>query len=231
MKRFEFNELIEKAFSMGYEIGQKEFGAVKRENKRKKREWEAKEGEKVLNGSSFVLNHRSILKKYDNIVKGNVNESYKAKQRAATRLERLDSRIKEALYRHKYSPDQNLNDLINLRGDAEMDSFYEPNGKHKSNRKQKYVGKKSNEDEKRFYIESLNNSKLDSIKADKMIKEEIKKNHSNKGILDKKNLKRAGLALAGTAAAAGIAYGAKKLYDKKKKKKEAEKEQNKKAED
>ena len=44
MKRVDFNELIEKAFSMGYERAQKEFGAVKRENKKKKREWEIKSG-------------------------------------------------------------------------------------------------------------------------------------------------------------------------------------------
>ena len=37
MKKTEFNELIEKAFSLGYEEAQKEFGAVKRENKEKKR--------------------------------------------------------------------------------------------------------------------------------------------------------------------------------------------------
>ena len=44
MKKTEFNELIEKAFSMGYEIGQKEFGQVKRENKKKKRTYELLKG-------------------------------------------------------------------------------------------------------------------------------------------------------------------------------------------
>ena len=54
MKKTEFNELIEKAFSMGYEIGQKEFGAVKRENKKKKRAWEIKNGEFTYYGVSNV---------------------------------------------------------------------------------------------------------------------------------------------------------------------------------
>lgn len=44
MKRTDFNELIEKAFSMGYEEAQKEFGAVKRENKKKKRTYELLKG-------------------------------------------------------------------------------------------------------------------------------------------------------------------------------------------
>ena len=220
MKKIKFNELIEKAFSIGYEYAQKEFGAIKRENKKKKREWEGKEGEKVLNDSSFVLNHGHKLEKYNNMKEGDVNES-KAKQRAAMRLERIISRSKEDLRRHKYSPDQSLNDLINMRGDAEMDSFYKPN------RKQKYVGKESKNKTRAFYIKSLNNSKLDSIKVEKMIKEETKKKNFNKDTSTKKNLKKAGLALTATAAIAGTAYGAKKLYDKKKKK-EAEKEQNKK---
>ena len=45
MKRFEFNELIEKAFSMGYEYAQKEFG--NKENKRKRKEWEWNEADKI----------------------------------------------------------------------------------------------------------------------------------------------------------------------------------------
>ena len=216
MKKTEFNELIEKAFSMGYEEAQKEFGIVKRENKEKKRRWEAKEGEKVLNDPHFILDHGHKLKKYNNMKEG------EAKQRAATRLERIISRSK--VRRNKYSPDQSLNDLINMRGDEEMDFYYEPN------RKQKYVGKNKNKT-RDLYIKLLNNSKLDSIKADKMIKEETKKENFNKDTSTKKNLKKAGLALAGTAAVASAVYGAKKLYDKKKKKKEAEKEQNKEAED
>lgn len=63
MKKTDFNELIEKAFSMGYEEAQKEFGIVKRENKAKKRRWEAKEGEKVLNDPHFILDHGHKLKK------------------------------------------------------------------------------------------------------------------------------------------------------------------------
>ena len=216
MKKIEFNELIEKAFSMGYKYAQKEFGIVKKENKKKKREWEAKEGEKVLNDPLFIFDHGHKLEKYNNIKEGNVNES-KAKQRAATRLERIISRSK--VRGDKYSPDQSLNDLINKRGDEEMDSFYEPN------RKQKYVGKNK---KKRFYIKLLNNNKLDFIKAEKMKKEETKKENFNKDTLTKKNLKKAGLALAGTAAVVGTAYGIKKLHDKKKKREE---EQNKKEED
>ena len=42
MKRFEFNELIEKAFSMGYEEAQREFS--NRENKKKKRAYELLQG-------------------------------------------------------------------------------------------------------------------------------------------------------------------------------------------
>lgn len=36
MKKTEFNELIEKAFSMGYEMGQKEFGQVKKKIRKRK---------------------------------------------------------------------------------------------------------------------------------------------------------------------------------------------------
>jgi hypothetical protein len=47
-------ELIERAFCEGYEYAQKEFGAVKRENKKKKREWLEKLGKEK---SDSYLHH------------------------------------------------------------------------------------------------------------------------------------------------------------------------------
>lgn len=61
MKRIEFNELIEKAFSMGYEEAQKEFGIVKRENKKKKREWLEKLGKEKGNKKDRESNKFNIF--------------------------------------------------------------------------------------------------------------------------------------------------------------------------
>ena len=226
MKRIEFNELIEKAFSMGYKMGQKEFGAVKRENKKKKREWLEKLGkeETNYNGQEKVA-QRINDKEYWRQLKKNPFEAIKyiggPTREQINSVSKTDGNVNAGRYNIKYrrSGNETINDVINERlrekrgSDRDLEIFNKKKIKDIKDA-EKYDFKL----EKSYLKNQLKNKK-------NKLKEELEK---------KENLKKAGLALAGTAAAAGIAYGAKKLYDKRKKAREEakkNKEQNKKEED
>ena len=212
MKRFDFNELIEKAFSMGYEMGQKEFGAVKRENKKKKREWEIKDGDLSYYGARKVAERKFAPKNRKGYIP--TNKEVDSISDEDVKIHNSRGRIKyggnneEIIYRGR-----NINNIIDAK-----DKKLKTDGRQKL---KEYMdgGKRSLREYKEDGLLSIINDP-NSI---------FRRNKSTKSLK-----KKAGLALAGTAAAAGIAYGAKKLYDKRKKAREEakkNKEQNKKAED
>ena len=250
MKRIEFNELIEKAFSMGYEEAQKEFGAVKRENKKKKREWLRNKGEKESNSFINQALGDNVFEKQKKLL----NDRKKNPSISINDDDVFVSLGNKKKHSSKPSSGEGINDIIH-------NNELKKSGKNKSfdfddyndDLKYKYkIGKykKTSPEENKF--KNLKDKLKELSEENERINKNIQKSFENtkksfddianrrikavdrleniRNIRTKKNLKKAGLALAGTAAVASAVYGAKKLYDKKKEKKEQE-QQNKKAED
>lgn len=284
MKRFDFNELIEKAFCLGYEEAQKEFarkdyeGLTKRQKEalRQRRrdyakslnekrnsfrdqledfDWENPEAFNSISSKSGVAGGgvKSTIttetsrggrtgKAYKDLhKKTHLGEMLNQSERASKLMrENVEKEVKpgRAAKGRDYYTNKDLNLIGKIKGESK-----------KWDRDNKVRDRYSKHDDKFFdEIKESNfrnneklNEKLKNFKERKQAEKEYaglfdkieaKERLENiKKIRTSKNLKKAGLALAGTAAAAGVAYGAKKLYDKRKKAKEAEKEQNKKAED
>ena len=237
MKRIEFNELIEKAFSIGYEMGQKEFG--NKENKRKRKEWEWKEADKI---------GQKLMRDGIEMTKGDAIRAQRLKNVADTHGG-VGRYIDEKNIPHDIYSDEVLNLITGKKEDRSV--HHKINTRSIAKNRSGKITKKSllkgiEQDIAISDLGDVDNVHINANRYETMrtggkrrgdfIKNNKKEENSNikKDILDKKNLKKAGLALAGTAAAAGIAYGAKKLYDKRKKAREEakkNKEQNKKAED
>ena len=123
MKKFEFDELIEKAFSIGYEYAlmeQREFGAVKRENKKKKREWE-----KSL-GRDAKVDNNSGLNYLNGYIAGK-RAADKTKKGESWRLDFDGDDVSAGRLLRKNENDnyisQSLNDRINRKGEAEKIYF------------------------------------------------------------------------------------------------------------
>ena len=228
MRNFEFDELIEKAFSMGYEYAlmeQREFGAVKKENKRKKREWLKKLGrEKGWNWENDDNN--GGLHYFDGYIAG---------KRAADKTEKGkswkidfdgdDVSAGRLLRKRNEDDSSSLNNRINRKGSQELNQ----------KGKQRFVGKNSEKRDQgaidRINRRSIENRKWDAKMArDKSIQEEqenaekifeAKRRLENiKDIRKKKNIKKAA-AILGTGALVGTAaYGIKKYRDNRKAEKE-----------
>ena len=282
MKRFEFNELIEKAFSLGYEEAQKEFarkdyeGLTKRQKEalRQRRrdyakslnekrnsfreqmedfDWENPEAFNSISSKSGVAGGgvKSTIttetgrggrtgKAYKELhKKTHLGEMLNQSERASKLMrENVEKEIKpgRAAKGSDFLTNETLNRLGKSKGKSrKWDRDHEVRSPYSMNDGYFYGVKESD-----FKNNEELNEKLKNLKKRKQAEKEYaglfdkitaKERLENiKKIRTSKNLKKAGLALAATAAVAGTAYGAKKLYDKKKKK-EAEKEQNKKAED
>lgn len=286
MKRFDFNELIEKAFCLGYEEAQKEFarkdyeGLTKRQKEalRQRRrdyakslnekrnsfreqmedfDWENPEAFNSISSKSGVAGGgvKSTIttetsrggrtgKAYKDLhKKTHLGEMLNQSERASKLMrENVEKEVKPG--RAAKGSDFYTNETLNVLGKSKGDSKkFDRDNKvrdHYSKNDGEFFGRK----ESNFRTNEKLNEKLKNLKERKQSEKEYaglfdkmdaKERLENiKKIRTSKNLKKAGLALAGTAAAAGIAYGAKKLYDKRKKAREEakkNKEQNKKAED
>lgn len=211
MNRFDFNELIEKAFSMGYECAleeleeQREFG--NKENKRKRREWERQQGINArYDGNKLSFDDGRIIGKRH--AESGHEMEYDARNIAAARALRYKENREDRDW-------DSLNGAINARGTAEKNSFY------KNPHKQRYVGK-NKEDRSDDYIKAINKqrienrkNKIEESKIASKIDEIEKKDNGTK-----KNLKRAGAILGGATLIGAAAYGIKKHQDKKRAEKE-----------
>ena len=205
MKKTEFNELIEKAFSMGYEYGQREFG--NKENKRKRRAWEIEQGIHARYDSDKLGFDDGRIVGERHAKNGHMME-YDARNVAAARALRYKENREEGDW-------DSLNGAINARGTAEKNSFY------KNPHKQRYVGK-DKESRSDDYINTINKQRVANRKRDreweneqKALNEIIEKNNKTK-----RNLRRAGAVLGAGALVGTAAYGIKKYRDNRKAEKE-----------
>ena len=220
MKKFEFDELIEKAFSIGYEYAleeQKEFG--NKENKRKKRAWESSLGKKILeknelldkNSTKDHIGRLRFLKKCREAIKNggglsNIPKDVKEfidgvnDEDAFVNLGRLNNRdhSSDNTFVGKYS----LNDVINQRSKKQANDDLD---RYNKRILKDYKGIKNND----WYLgHSHLEDRINKIKELEEKEERLK------------NLKKAGIILGTGAAIAGTAYGIKRYRDKKKKEKE-----------
>lgn len=252
MKKYEFDELIEKAFSIGYEMGQREFGAIKRENKKKKREWLAGLGGKYQKGNPLretIENEKEGIarERQNNIIDKVFDGTFEnvpdydeilnkvSDKDALVSLGRRNGDLYLSSGYDYLAGAKTLNHKINQRGEAEADDYLDIYNQNalENYKKDKFINKIKKDTEKlrekseritRDMNESIENTKKSLDEAANRKMEAIDRLENIRKIRTLKNLKRAGLALAGIATTAGVAYGAKKLYDKKKKKKEQNKE-------
>lgn len=232
MNKFEFVELIEKAFSMGYEYAleeQREFGIVKRENKKKKRKWLERLGKEETNYNGQEEVARNIKdKKFWRLVNNHPLEALDyfggPTREEINSVNKTDGNVNAGRHNVKYSRirsgKETINDVINERLER------------------KGISDRDLEIFNRGKIEDIKDAeKYDFILEKSYLKNQLKNKKNKleeleKELEKKKNLKRAKMALIGTVAAGtglGLALTAKKLYDKKKKKKQ--KEQNKEKEE
>ena len=206
MNRFDFNELIEKAFSMGYEYGQREFG--NKENKRKRREWEIQRGiDARYDGDKLGFDDGRIVG--ERHAKNGHMMEYDARNVAAARA------LRDKENREDWDW-ESLNGAINARGTSEKNRFY------KNPHKQRYVGK-DKEFKSDDYINTINKQRVADRKnkiEEKNSKIASKFDEIIKDDETKRNLKRAGAVLGGATLIGAAAYGIKKHQDKRRAEKE-----------
>ena len=218
MKKFEFNELIEKAFSMGYEYAQKEFGAVKRENKKKKREWEIKSGNLSKSDAREVaerkFNPNPKSKKFylptSQEIESINDEDIRIRNGRGKRIRRGND---------NYYKDKDINNVISNKA-----RILENEGRQ---RLKEYMddGKEDLKRYKKGGFESIIGDLEDKVTYGKS--SYFRRNKETKALKKKAALIGAGILGTGVAA-----YAGKKAYNKYKAKKQKEQEeQNKKAED
>ena len=219
MKKFEFDELIEKAFSIGYEYAleeQKEFG--NKENKRKRREWELKNGKKDEEDLSFYEGWLAGKKAAGKTEKG---DAYRIMGPEASKIA---AARKKARLNEPYCSGT-LNERINDKGKAEKDILL------KNKEKQVFVGnnrdKRNNNSISRINKADLSFNRLkkkraiEAEEAEKLDKEIALYRLKNiKRIRTEKNIKRGAALVGGAALIGAAAYGIKKHQDKRRAEKE-----------
>ncbi len=217
MKKFEFNELIERAFSVGYECAQREFS--NKENKEKKRAWEILQGEKRIP----LFNKNKTKSSIADLIY--LKKVRKALKNGSTLPQRVDIKVEDndalvnlgRIGNNKSNNDirytaSSINDVINQRANAS-----DKNKLDIYNKDVLKTYKKAKEDD--FYLDNTHfENRLGKLK--KELKQELIKKKEQR----LEDLKKIGAIIGGTAIIAGTAYGIKKYRDKKKEKRENKEE-------